>query len=184
MRAVTDFADLAVLLPVACLVALFMGVAGWWRGLLAWVFSVGGTLAVMFVLKAAGAALADDPLGTDAASPSGHVAAACVVYGGLAVLLLRGRMSAPFLFVAPGAVALVIGYSRIELLAHSLGEVVSGAAVGYAGVAVLAATAGPRPRLAAWPVMAVTAVTACAMLACHGLHLGAEAAIRSAFLPR
>ncbi len=175
---VTDFADQAVVLPLAAIVALVLGVVGWWRGLLAWVVAVAGTLGVMLALKLVALAVAEDFDWGPPASPSGHVASACVVYGGLAVLLLRGAVPLPLLASIPIGVAALMGYSRVELLAHDTAEVIVGSVVGMAGVMVLAAMAGPRPRVVGWPVVGAAA---CTMLVFHGMHLPAEAAIRSAF---
>ena len=109
------------------------------------------------------------------------MASACVVYGGLAVLLLRGAVPLPLLGSIVAGIAVAMGYSRIELHAHDVTEVIVGALVGLAGVAALGAMAGPRPRVVGWPVLGAAA---CTMLAFHGMHLPAEAAIRSAFLVR
>ena len=178
---VTDFADQAVVLPLAAIVALVLGVMGWWRGLFAWVAAVVATLGVMLVLKFAALALSQDMDWVRPASPSGHVASACVVYGGLAVLLLRGAVPLPLLATIPIGVALGMGYSRIELMAHDAMEVAVGGVVGVAGVVLLAALAGPRPRVIGWPVLGAAA---CTLLLFHGMHLPAEAAIRSAFAAR
>ena len=178
MMFLTDFADEAVLLPMAALVAVALGVAGWWRGLAAWVGAVGGTLAFVLVLKAAGAAFGDPQR---APSVSGHVAAACVVYGGIAVLLFRQVVPAALLAAVPVALAVCVGYSRIALNAHSPAEVVAGAVIGCTGVLVLAVAAGPRKTMPAWPV---AAVAACTMLALHGVHLPAEGAIDAVFASR
>jgi membrane-associated phospholipid phosphatase len=140
---------------------------------------VGGTLVTMLVLKVAAIGLMDDFGTVDPSSPSGHVAAACVVYGGLAVLLLGGVVPGVVVALIPAAVVLAIGYTRVELAAHSPLEVVIGAVVGCAGVAIMAATLGPRPRMPAWPMLVATACTA---LAFHGIHAPAEEAIRAAFM--
>ena len=174
----TDFGDAAVVFPLALIVALVLGVLGWWRGLLAWVAAVGGTLGAMLGLKLATLLLAEAFDWEPAASPSGHVASTCMVYGGLAVLLLRGRLPLPVLAAIPAVIAVTMSYSRLELHAHSLGEVVVGSLVGLAGVAGLAWMAGPCPRLVNWPVLGAAG---CTVLLFHGLHLPAEAAIRSAF---
>lgn len=175
----TDFADQAVVLPLAAIVALVLGVMGWWRGLLAWTVSICATLGIMLALKFTSLLLASAfDLGA-APSPSGHVASACVVYGGLAVLLLRGLIPLPALALIPVAIAVVMGYSRLELQAHTAGEVATGAVVGVLGVLALGLMAGPRPRVVGWPVMAAAA---CAVVVFHGLHLPAEGAIRSAFI--
>ncbi len=175
---VSDFADQAVVLPLALIVTLVLGVMGWWRGLFAWVGSVAGTLAVMLALKLLGLAMADNLAWGGPVSPSGHTASACVVYGGLALLLLRGSIPAPILAAIPPFIVLGMGYTRVELQAHDPAEVLVGGIVGCIGVAVLAIAAGPRPRLVRWPVLGAAA---CTMLVFHGMHLPAEAAIRSAF---
>ena len=178
MMFLTDFADEAVLLPMAALVAVALGVAGWWRGLAAWVGAVGFTLAVVLVLKAAGAAFGDtDP----PPSVSGHVAVACAVYGGIAVLLLRHVVPGVLLAAFPVALAVLVGYSRVALYAHSPAEVVAGAAIGCTGVLILAVAAGPRETMPAWPVVAVAA---CTMLGLHGVHMHAEGAIDAVFASR
>ncbi len=174
----TDFADEAVLLPMAALVAVALGVAGWWRGLAAWVGAVGGTLAFVLVLKAAGVAFGDPDR---APSVSGHVASACVVYGGIVVLLLRHVVPGAVLAAVPVALAMCVGYSRVALNAHSPAEAVAGAVIGCAGVLVLAVAAGPRETMPAWPV---AAVAACTMLALHGVHLQAEGVIDAVFASR
>jgi membrane-associated phospholipid phosphatase len=174
----TDFADQAVVLPLAIVVALVLGVMGWWRGVLAWAGAVCGTLAVMLVLKLCCLAIAEDLGFGTAASPSGHVASACIVYGGLAVLLLRGRVPVAVLAAIPAVIIVAMGYSRMALGAHDLGEVIVGGVVGATGLFVLTVLAGPRPRPVAWPVMGAAVFT---IVALHGIHLEAEAAIRSAF---
>ena len=178
---VSDFADQAVVLPLAAIVAIVLGAMGWWRGLFAWLAAVSGTFAVMLALKLLGLALASDLSWGAPASPSGHTAAACVVYGGLAVLLLRGMVPRVLLVAIPAAIVLAMGYIRVALLAHDLAEVAVGGIVGGIGVVVLAIAAGPRPRVIGWPVFGAAA---CTMLLFHGLHLPAEAAIRSAFVAR
>jgi membrane-associated phospholipid phosphatase len=101
------------------------------------------------------------------------VAAATVVAGGLAGLLLQGRTTAMLL---AALAALVIGISRLVLGVHSPTEVIIGACVGLAGAWVLLELAGPRPtRLDAWRVAVIAAIVA---LIFHGLHLPAEAHIR------
>jgi membrane-associated phospholipid phosphatase len=173
---ISNFADEAVVLPLALVVALLLALAGWWRGLAAWIVSVGVTLATMLLLKIVGAALAHGDV-SQVISPSGHVAASCMVYGGLGVVLLRGRLPGLAVATIPAAVILVIGFTRLWLEAHTLMEVVIGAGVGALGVATLALLAGVRPRMAAWPLVAGAT---CTMLAFHGLHIPAEEVIRSA----
>jgi membrane-associated phospholipid phosphatase len=172
VRFLTDFADQAVILPVVLAVSIGLAGQGWRRGALVWLATIGVTFAVMLGLKVA--FLSCTPLfgPMDMRSPSGHVAAATVVTGGLAALLTGRRAS--ILPVAALAAA-VIGVSRILLGMHSLPEVALGALVGLAGAAGLMRLAGSPPRLRLMPLVLAVVLVAAVF---HGLHLPAEAAIR------
>jgi hypothetical protein len=172
MKFLTDLADQAVIIPMVLAVAVALFVLGWRRGAFAWLAVVGGTFATMLALKLTflGCSPLFGPM--DVHSPSGHVAAATVVSGGLAMLLTRRPAAmAPIALLA----ALVIGISRIWLGHHSLPEVVVGAIVGFAGAAILIRLAGPPPALRVGPMVATVVIVAALF---HGLHLPAEAAIR------
>jgi hypothetical protein len=108
----------------------------------------------------------------DVHSPSGHVAAATVVAGGLAAMLTRHRAS---ILPVAALAAIVIGVSRLVLGMHSLPEVIVGALIGLAGAVAMLHFAGPLPRLRIVPLVGVVVVIAAVF---HGLHLPAEAAIR------
>jgi membrane-associated phospholipid phosphatase len=172
VRYLTDFADLAVILPLVLAIAVALAVQGWRRGALLWLAVVAATFAATLALKLM--FLACSPLfgPMDVHSPSGHVAAATVVTGGLAALLSRRRAT-----ILPAAVlaAVVIGVSRLVLGAHSLPEVVVGAMIGLAGAAALLRFAGSPPRLRIAPLVVIVVVVATVF---HGLHFPAEAAIR------
>ncbi len=172
VRFLTDFADQAVVLPIVLAIAFALAVQGWRRGALVWLAVVFLTFAVMLVLKLT--FLACWPLfgPLDIRSPSGHVAAATVVTGGLAALLLR--RGASILPVAALA-ATLIGLSRLALGAHSLPEVMLGAIIGLTGAVALRHLAGPVPRLKVGRLVAVVVIVGALF---HGLHLPAEAAIR------
>jgi membrane-associated phospholipid phosphatase len=168
----TDFADLAVILPLVFAVAIALALQGWRRGAVIWLIVVAGTFGTMLALKLIFLSCSPvfDPL--DVHSPSGHVAAATVVTGGLAAMLSRRRRS-----ILPAAVlaALVIGVSRLVLGVHTLPEVIVGALIGLVGAAVLLRFTSPPPRLRIAPLIAVIVVVAVLF---HGLHMPAEAAIR------
>ncbi len=174
MHFVTDFGNQAVVLPFAAVTAAGLGVAGWWRGMAAWTVAVGAVLAATLALKLVFVACAPqlDPSGI--VNPSGHTAAACIVYGGLAALLLRGRVAWPVLMLLPLGVAVLFALSRLLLHVHTFGDVVVGGLVGMAGVTGLVWLAGPRPPLRPWPLGIATLVV---LVVFHGLRLPAEAAI-------
>lgn len=172
MRYLTDFADQAVILPLVLAVAITLAVQGWRRGALTWLVVVAATFlaTLSFKLMFLGCWPVFGPM--DIQSPSGHVAAATVVAGGLAIMLSNRRNS-----ILPAALlaAIVIGISRLVLGMHSLPEVIIGALIGLAGAAAMLRFAGTPPRLRIAPLLAVIVVVAAIF---HGLHLPAEAAIR------
>jgi membrane-associated phospholipid phosphatase len=172
VRYLTDFADQAVILPLVLATAVALAVQGWRRGALVWLMVVAATFAATLTLKLAFLSCSPFFGPMDVHSPSGHVAAATVVAGGLAAMLSRRRAS-----ILPAAVvaAIVIGVSRLVLGLHSFPEVVLGALIGLAGAAALLRFAGPPPRLRVAPLVAIIVVVAALF---HGLHLPAEAAIR------
>jgi membrane-associated phospholipid phosphatase len=172
VRYLTDFADQAVIVPLVLATAVALALQGWRRGALVWLVVVATTFLAMLALKLM--FLACSPLfgPMDVHSPSGHVAAATVVAGGLAAMLSRRRAT-----ILPAALlaAIVIGVSRLVLGMHSLPEVVVGALIGLAGAAALLRFSGVPPRLRVAPLVIVIVVVAAVF---HGLHLPAEAAIR------
>jgi membrane-associated phospholipid phosphatase len=172
VRYLTDFADQAVILPLVLATAFALAVQGWRRGALIWLIVVAATFAATLALKLV--FLSCSPLfgPIDVHSPSGHVAAATVVAGGLAAMLSRRRVS-----ILPAAMlaAIVVGVSRLVLGLHSLPEVVIGALIGLTGAAALLRFAGAPPRLKIAPLITIIVVVAALF---HGLHLPAEAAIR------
>jgi membrane-associated phospholipid phosphatase len=166
----TDFADEAVMLPLAVAVSIVLLALDWRRGAAAWVIAVGGTLATVVVLKVAGWACGPPLLRT----PSGHAAAAAVVCGGLALIVVRRDRPHRALLIGMLAAA-VIGVSRLLLGAHSLPEVLVGGAVGIAGAWLLARLAGPPPQglRARWVAVVVVVV----LVLFHGTRLPAETQI-------
>ncbi|HVC62726.1 MAG TPA: phosphatase PAP2 family protein [Acetobacteraceae bacterium] len=172
MMFLTDFADQAVILPVVFAVAIVLAMQGWRYGALVWLGVVFATFGLMLVLKLVFLACAPLRGPIDIHSPSGHVAAATVVSGGLAALLTRRR--ATILPIAMLA-AVAIGVSRLVLGMHSLPEVVLGALVGLAGAAALLTLAGAPSALRPGRLLAVVVIVAALF---HGMHLPAEAAIR------
>ena len=172
MRYLTDFADQAVVIPLVIAVAIMLAVQGWRRGAVTWLIVFALTSFATLVFKVMFLACSSVFGPTDLHSPSGHVAAATVVTGGLAVMLTGRRVS-----IIPAAMlaAAVIGLSRLVLGAHSVPEVVVGALIGLAGAAALMRFAGPPPRLNLGPLIAVIVAVAALF---HGFHLPAEAAIR------
>jgi len=173
---VTDFADQAVVLPVAGAVLLALGLLGWRQAALAWGFCVAATLGGMLVLKLVVMACGIGGL-DDLTSPSGHTASAACVYGGALGLLAPGRRSGTWAAgLAAASLAGLIGLTRLWLGVHTLADVCVGGAVGVAGAAAMRFLAGARPAgLAPWRLGAAALA---AMLLFHGRRLDAEPHIR------
>ncbi len=181
MMFLTNFADQAVMLPVVLAIAIVLALQGWRRGALIWLGVVCATFGLMLVLKLVFLACSrvTDPI--DIHSPSGHVAAATVVCGGLAALLTRRR--AGILPVALLA-AVVIGISRLVLGMHSLPEVVLGALVGWRAPWHCWRWPGPPPALRTGRLIAVVVSsprcsTACT---CRPRRRSATPPFRAAYL--
>jgi membrane-associated phospholipid phosphatase len=167
----TDFADEAVMLPLVATVAIALALSGWWRGFAAWVVVVPGVLGMMGFLKYLFFTCAIPLDITGIHSPSGHTAVSAAIYGGLLVLLLRGRLPNALVFAIPPVLALVFGFSRVVLHAHVPIEAVVGGIVGLAGAAILVWCAGKRPPFRIWPIALGAAVV---VFALHGYRFRAE----------
>lgn len=174
MNFLTDFADQAVILPLGLAVALALAVLGWRRGALAWLLTMCATLGAMLVLKILVGVCAAPLAGLGLRSPSGHTAAAAMVYGGLAALLGRTGIGRVILIAA--AIALLIGLTRIGLGAHTLPEVFLGGLVGCAGAVLLVRAAGEPP--ARLHIGRLAAIVVAVVILTHGFHLQAEPRIQ------
>lgn len=161
-----------------------MAASGWRRGAIVWVLAVGAVLGAMLPLKLVSMTCGHLVAGRELHSPSGHTAASAAIYGGLGALLacLPRRYAWRWWLLAPVAVALVIGATRIALGVHTVMDVALGGSVGVVGALAAAALAGsPPPGFRLGPIAAVVTATAQAF---HGIHLPAEAAIGRAPLLR
>ncbi len=172
MKFLTDFADQGVILPVTLMTLIAFMALRWRRGAMAWVGVLGATFALMLALKIAfhtcGGTLGSRPF-----NPSGHVAAAAAVYGGLAaVVLSRYRVAA---LVPALLIACVIAVTRLVLGVHTVADVATGGVIGLMAAAALRRLAGPLPPTRCWQP-ALLALMVAALL--HGAHLDAEGAIR------
>jgi membrane-associated phospholipid phosphatase len=170
----TDFADQAVVLPLVLAMAAVLAWQGWRRGAVAWLCAIGATFAVVLALKLIFLGCASVFGSAALRSPSGHVAAATVVCGGVAAILGARCWAVVVIALLAG---FGIGLTRIGLHVHSWPEVAIGATIGLTGALTLAKYAGPPPEPRLWPMLLVAACVAALM---HGRHLGAENAILQA----
>lgn len=178
IRYLTDFADQAVVLPLIVCVGVVLWVSGWRRGAIVWCLGTGATLGLVLVLKVGFRACGPDLFGdAGVQSPSGHTAAAGVVYGTIVGFIntrLGGQQASRLLVVL--AVVVLIGGSRVLLGAHTPAEALIGGVIGFLAAQAMLHVAGePTGRrsvtLSMLPVLVLP-------LLLHGLHMPAEEQIR------
>lgn len=176
----TDFADGAVMFPLGVAIAVALVILRQRRAALAWSIAIGCVWATMLVFKLAGymieGLLPASPLSMiDLVTPSGHVASATVVYGGLIGLLLwRPDTLVVRTLLATTVIAVGMGVTRVMMGAHSIAEVLTGAAVGIVGVYWMTAAGVQVERRARLPLVIVAALV---MVSRYGNHLGWEQTI-------
>lgn len=138
MIALTDFGDLAVLLPLSAAILFWLlamrstGAAAWW--LAAVTLSAGGTALLKIYFGAC-------PAGTQLTNPSGHTSFSTLVFGGLAFVVAEelGEGWQRISVIATTTLFVVaIAVSRLVLGAHSLLEVGLGVLIGVAAFAAFA----------------------------------------------
>ena len=168
----TDFGDLAVLLPLAAVVALWLlairqpRAVVWWMG--AVLLCIGGTgvLKIYFFIC--------PPL-TDLHSPSGHTSLSTLVYGALTMAVASGLSG--WRRVAAIAIGLAfvagIGVSRVLVQAHTVVEVVLGSLLGLTALALFAYQYWRHPPVDPWlkPLIVTCALL---MVLLNGQELRAE----------
>lgn len=187
LRFVTDFGDQAVILPVALAVALTLALHRRLRLAATWLVAVAGVLGGTLILKVAcyaSSVLVHSPLihrlGLE--SPSGHVASAAIVYGGLLAIVTpatagRPRPATSWAFVAPSCIAAIVAVTRVQLGEHSVADVVVGAALGVGGAVAFAVLA--CPEVDRMEGARLTGVALLLVVLLHGLHFDVEQAIRT-----
>lgn len=177
MQFFTDFGDQALVLPLMLAIGATLACWRWWRGAAAWFVTTIGTSAVMLSLKIIVYACHRWASGFGLHSPSGHTAAATVLYGSLVALLvqpLRHRLLGVGL--AGLALATTFGMSRVRLGYHVLPDVIVGGFVGIVGALAFVVLAGARPaRLRVWPVFAALIMV---VVLFHGRTMNAEETIQ------
>jgi membrane-associated phospholipid phosphatase len=136
IQVITDCGDLAILLPIACVLTVWAALVGargifkWWLAALA--ICVGGTglLKIYF--------FACPPL-ANLHSPSGHSSLSTLVYGTLTLAVASSMQDwRRWLAVIAGALLVfAIAVSRIVVHAHSIPEVILGSILGLVALSLV-----------------------------------------------
>jgi membrane-associated phospholipid phosphatase len=173
----TDFGDATLILPAALLLALYFWASGARRVAFAWLTALAASILLISLSKLAFQSC-DEWLGAseiEIHSPSGHVAFATILYGGVAWLLSKGQT--PTLRIATGLAAAtmigIIAMSRVALHYHTVPEVLAGFALGAAGIWVFHLLSR-RCADIHLPSRGALAVFAALALLSHGYHIDAE----------
>jgi membrane-associated phospholipid phosphatase len=148
--AVTDLGNLAVVGPAA--VVCWLWLMRRWNSAISLRFL--GAVLVTFVATCAlkalsrlvGETLVGTPFELSTGAPSGHMAMCTIVYGGMAILLLRLNQSPVSLLAAASSVMTLIGVgiTRVVVRAHTPADVAIGFLLGCAAVVWLCWSM-PRP---------------------------------------
>jgi len=172
LRILTDFGDLAVLLPLLLVIFIWLLSARTKAAALWWVVAAAICMAGTALLKIY-FEICSPPI--DLRSPSGHASLSTLVYGALALVVATAgkreqRLAA---WAVGGALILGIALSRVWLQIHNWHEAASGLAVGVAALSLFAKAYRAHPPAAtSWqPLILAVAVL---VLMLHGQRLHAE----------
>jgi membrane-associated phospholipid phosphatase len=172
IKTITDFGDLAVLLPLVAVVTVWLiairqpRAAIWWLAAVALCMGSTAVLKIYFYVC--------PPL-TDLRNPSGHTSLSLLVYGALTLAVATSVTGWKRVAVIASGAAFIaaIGISRVVIHFHSILEVALGSVVGICALALFARPFWPsHPRESRLQAMLVASVALMVML--HGQELHAE----------
>lgn len=173
IRTITDFGDLAVLLPLAAVVTVWLIAVRQRRAAMWWVAAVGLCMGSTAVLKVYFYVCPPLP---DLHNPSGHTSLSTLVYGALTLAIatvVQGWRRIAIGVSGAGFIA-AIGISRVLIHDHSRLEVVVGSVIGVGALAFFARQFWPRrPHEPQLQPMLIACIAIMVML--NGQELRAEA---------
>jgi membrane-associated phospholipid phosphatase len=167
--ALTDFGDLAVLIPVSAVILIWL-VRNSSRAAPRWILALSLCIGLTALLKIAFHAC---PPADNMHSPSGHTSLSTLVYGALTLVSATAWPGPHRVFVIAGGAGLIlaIGVSRLLLDAHSVAEVGLGLVIGAVSLAIFSREYLQAPTTKMWSLLVVAGVLA---LGLHGRELHAE----------
>ena len=175
--ALTQFGDIALLLPLAAVILVWLLLmrtprSAWW-----WAIAVAFCAGLTAVLKVS---FYECPPTPALHSPSGHTSLSTLVYGALTLVTATQCRGLPRIIaiVGGGGFILAIGASRMLLNIHSGPEVALGLVIGVATLAVFAHTYPAWRGTGRW-LSTLFASTGMFVLLMYGRELHAERFIRA-----
>jgi membrane-associated phospholipid phosphatase len=169
LLALTDFGDLAVLMPVAAAILIWLGLH---FSLAAprWLIALGLCIGLTALSKVF---FYGCPPAGDIHSPSGHTSLSTLIYGVVTLVAAGPEPGLRRLSVIAGGAGLIlaIAVSRLLLGTHSAPEVGTGLFIGIISFALFAQKYLPRPDTRVWLLLVVAGVLISIL---HGRELHAE----------
>jgi membrane-associated phospholipid phosphatase len=167
--ALSDFGDLAVLLPLAAAILAWLLLYST-RAAPRWVLALGSCVGLTALLKIVFYAC---PPANDMHSPSGHTSLSTLVYGALTLVAATAWSGSRrvLVIVGGGGLILAIGISRLLLEAHSVGEVGVGFVIGTVSLALFSYKYLQGQNEKVWSLLVAAGVLVSAL---HGRELHAE----------
>jgi membrane-associated phospholipid phosphatase len=169
VTALTDFGDLAVLIPLSAAILIWL-VRNSSRAAPRWLFALSLCIGLTALSKIAFHAC---PPADNIHSPSGHTSLSTLVYGALTLVSATAWPGLHRVLVIAGGAGLIlaIGVSRLLLDAHSVAEVGLGLVIGAVSLAMFSRQYLQAPTTKRWPLLVAAGVLA---LVLHGHELHAE----------
>jgi membrane-associated phospholipid phosphatase len=167
--ALTDFGDLAVLLPLAAAMLIWL-LLDFSRAASGWALALGLCIGLTVLLKIV---FYGCPPAGDMHNPSGHTSLSILVYGALTLAATAGRRGLRRVLMIGGGSGLIlaIGVSRLLLNAHSVPEVGLGLIIGTVSLALFCRQYLECPNTKVWPLLVAAGVLVSIL---HGRELQAE----------
>jgi membrane-associated phospholipid phosphatase len=169
LTALTDFGDLAVLMPLAAAILIWL-LLPFSRAAPRWFIALGFCIGLTAVLKIV---FNGCPPAGSMHSPSGHTSLSTLVYGALTLAAATARPGLRRLLAIGGGAGLIlaIAVSRLLLDAHSAPEVGLGLIIGIVSLALFSNQYLQGPNTKVWPLLVVAGVLISIL---HGRELHAE----------
>jgi membrane-associated phospholipid phosphatase len=143
VRTITNFGDLAILLPLVVVVTGWLGAIRQPRALLWWLAAVALCMSATAALKVY--FFVCPPL-ADLHTPSGHTSLGTLVYGVLTLAVAQAVTGWKRAAVIAAGTAFIaaIGISRVVIHVHSVPEVLLGSIIGIGALALFVRQVGPH----------------------------------------
>jgi len=172
MHTLTNFGDIAVVLPLSVVISFWLLRYNSSKVLVRWIVALSLCITITVLLKTY---LYACPIGSDLVSPSGHTSLSTLTYGTIALVMAAERsriLQASVLGAGTGFVFAIAG-SRVLLNAHSSLEVGIGILIGIATLALFTRYY-LRSRSEGAPLLMLVLPAVAVMAVFHGHELRSE----------